>query len=129
MFVALDKLSEVLKKDSKSKTLRQISNPPDIAADQDVTKLRHLSLQLPESPEFEVEREKFQFSTLPRGIPLSNLKVMPSYKIGDEISFYDKHNRKIIGRVRWIGESKDGLDIVGVEAVSNVYIKICMVYL
>ena len=71
MFVALDKLSEVLKKDSKSKTLRQISNPPDIAADQDVTKLRHLSLQLPESPEFEVEREKFQFSTLPRGTPLS----------------------------------------------------------
>ena len=46
---------------------------------------------------------------------------MPSYKIGDEILFYDKHNRKLIGRVRWIGESKDGLDIVGVEAVSNIH--------
>ena len=43
------------------------------------------------------------------------------HKIGGEISFYDKCNRKLIGGVRWIGESKDGLDIVGVEAVSGIH--------
>jgi len=124
MFVALDKLSEVLEKDGKSNTLRRqnsISNPPDIAADQNVTKLRRLSLDsAAQYPKFVVERGKVQFSTLPRGTPLSNLKVTPSYKIGDEILFYDKHNRKLSGRLRWIGESKDGLDIVGVEAVSGI---------
>ena len=127
MFVALDKLSEIPDKDGKSKTLRRqnsISNPPDIAADRDVTKLRCLSLRLKskaQSPKFEVERGKVQFSTLPRGTPLSKLKVMPSYKIGDKIYFYDKHNRKLSGTLRWIGESENGLDIVGVEAVSNIH--------
>ena len=47
---------------------------------------------------------------------------IPPVRIGDRVTFGDKHGHKHRGHVRWIGTDKsvlpDGTTIVGIEAVS-----------
>ena len=40
-----------------------------------------------------------------------------SQTIGSKVTFYDRHNRQITGKLRWVGKN-EGVDMLGIEAVS-----------
>ncbi|XP_065915051.1 dual specificity protein kinase splB-like isoform X2 [Dysidea avara] len=141
MFVAIDKLTEIPEKASKSsQTLRRSMSQSINTDEEDVTISKRFSLQPvieAQLPAFEIAPDKVRHGTLPVGTPpqmKSNLKLQPRpkamtisespapcYEIGNKISFYDKYNRKLSGTLRWIGNNEvDGSKMLGVEADDDV---------
>ena len=146
MFVAIDKLTEIPEKASKSsQTLRRSMSQSINTDEEDVTISKRFSLQPvieAQLPAFEIAPDKVRHGTLPVGTPpqmKSNLKLQPRpkamtisespapcYEIGNKISFYDKYNRKLSGTLRWIGNNEvDGSKMLGVEAVSYMHSVMC----
>jgi len=140
MFVAIDKLSEIPEKVHKHKGLRKSYSVDTVATKVTDTKTsRHVLLQssgtIPLSV-FEDATDQVRYNTMPASTLLQvkhdlllniKAKTISTSPSDGKVSFYDKHNRKLSGTLRWVGKNEiDGSKMLGVEAVSCCMYYACM---
>jgi len=136
MFVAIDKLFEIPEKVHKhSKGLKKSYSVDTVATKvTDIKTSRHVLLQsggtVPLSV-FEDATDQVRHNTMPASTLLQvkqdlllsmKAKTISTTPLDGKVSFYDKHNRKLSGTLRWVGKNEvDGSKMLGVEAVSWNY--------
>jgi len=133
MFVALDKLTEIPAKAGKLSRSKSVDFDKDYFSESEfqieltAAKFQHCSLPENAVPQVKTRKKFLNFKPKRNSLPCL-------YEIGSKVYFYDKNNRRKSGTLRWVGKHdglNDGLEMLGVEAVSDINRKCqmcCMFY-